>query len=225
MPQYVALIYGEDADWSDPVHAEQSAEYGEFGEPPPLASCEAAAPCSRPAPPPRCACKAARAATSSPATGPSPRPRRSSAASTCSSAPTSTRRIAWAAQIPGAWTGAVEVRPVIEFGVTDGSTRSPRPSGSRAGESLATLTRTLGDLDLAEDAVQDAAVAALESWPRDGVPDDPAPGSPSSPATGRSTALRREAKRTGKEAATVRPVRRRPDARPRLRRRATTSCG
>ena len=31
----------------------------------------------------------------------------------------------------------------------------------------------LGDPDLAEDAVQDALVAALEAWPRDGVPDSP----------------------------------------------------
>jgi RNA polymerase sigma-70 factor, ECF subfamily len=38
---------------------------------------------------------------------------------------------------------------------------------------LATLIRTTGDFDLAEDAVQDAALAALEAWPRDGVPDNP----------------------------------------------------
>ena len=38
---------------------------------------------------------------------------------------------------------------------------------------LATLVRTLGSLQLAEDAVQDAAVAALTSWPATGVPDDP----------------------------------------------------
>jgi len=35
---------------------------------------------------------------------------------------------------------------------------------------LATLIRTLGSLQLAEDAVQDAAVAALRTWPRDGIP-------------------------------------------------------
>ncbi len=38
---------------------------------------------------------------------------------------------------------------------------------------LATMTRWTGDLALAEDAVQDATVRALESWPRDGVPDNP----------------------------------------------------
>ncbi|MEP7025454.1 MAG: sigma-70 family RNA polymerase sigma factor [Actinomycetota bacterium] len=38
---------------------------------------------------------------------------------------------------------------------------------------LATLVRTLGDLQLAEDAVQEAAVAALRTWPASGTPDDP----------------------------------------------------
>lgn len=38
---------------------------------------------------------------------------------------------------------------------------------------LAALTRALGDLDRAEDALQDALVAALDQWPRDGVPGDP----------------------------------------------------
>ncbi|MEZ5077736.1 MAG: sigma-70 family RNA polymerase sigma factor [Solirubrobacterales bacterium] len=38
---------------------------------------------------------------------------------------------------------------------------------------LAGLARTVGDLDLAEDLAQDALVAALESWPRSGVPDNP----------------------------------------------------
>ncbi|MDQ3880889.1 MAG: RNA polymerase sigma factor [Chloroflexota bacterium] len=37
----------------------------------------------------------------------------------------------------------------------------------------ATLVRVLGDWDLAEELVQDAFVAALETWPRDGVPRNP----------------------------------------------------
>jgi RNA polymerase sigma-70 factor (ECF subfamily) len=35
---------------------------------------------------------------------------------------------------------------------------------------LATLVRQLGDLQLAEDALQDAFLAAVTTWPRDGVP-------------------------------------------------------
>src|SRR6188768_4567296 len=38
---------------------------------------------------------------------------------------------------------------------------------------LATLIRLIGDFDLAEEALHDAFRAALEQWPRDGVPDNP----------------------------------------------------
>ncbi len=38
---------------------------------------------------------------------------------------------------------------------------------------LATLIRLLGDFDLAEDALHDAFTAAVEQWPRDGVPANP----------------------------------------------------
>ncbi|XVU27079.1 RNA polymerase sigma factor [Actinoplanes sp. CA-054009] len=42
------------------------------------------------------------------------------------------------------------------------------------GRLLATLVRTLGDLDLAEEVAADAIAAALQRWPRDGVPNRPA---------------------------------------------------
>ena len=45
-----------------------------------------------------------------------------------------------------------------------------REEWSRA---VAILTRVLGDLELAEDAVQDAFATALERWPRDGAPRTP----------------------------------------------------
>jgi RNA polymerase sigma-70 factor (ECF subfamily) len=38
---------------------------------------------------------------------------------------------------------------------------------------LATLIRLLGDFDCAEEAMHDAFAAAIEQWPRDGVPDNP----------------------------------------------------
>ena len=41
------------------------------------------------------------------------------------------------------------------------------------GHAVAILTRVLGDLELAEDAVQDAFTTAIERWPRDGVPRTP----------------------------------------------------
>ncbi|REK15623.1 MAG: hypothetical protein DWQ37_08990, partial [Planctomycetota bacterium] len=42
------------------------------------------------------------------------------------------------------------------------------------GRLLSVLIGSLGDFDLAEDALQDAVAAALAHWPRDGVPANPA---------------------------------------------------
>jgi RNA polymerase sigma factor (sigma-70 family) len=39
---------------------------------------------------------------------------------------------------------------------------------------IAGLTRQVGELAVAEDLAQDALVAALEQWPRDGIPENPA---------------------------------------------------
>ena len=38
---------------------------------------------------------------------------------------------------------------------------------------IAALARVVGDVGMAEELAQDALVAALEQWPRDGVPDRP----------------------------------------------------
>src|SRR5436190_17705153 len=38
---------------------------------------------------------------------------------------------------------------------------------------LATLIRLVGDFDLAEEALHEAFAAAVEQWPRDGVPANP----------------------------------------------------
>src|SRR3954466_6225660 len=46
---------------------------------------------------------------------------------------------------------------------------------TESGRVLATLVRLLGDLDLAEEAMHEAFAAALESWPRIGIPDNPRP--------------------------------------------------
>lgn len=48
--------------------------------------------------------------------------------------------------------------------------RTVRTEGARI---LATLIRTVGDLQLAEDAVQEASIRALRDWPRSGVPAEP----------------------------------------------------
>jgi RNA polymerase sigma-70 factor (ECF subfamily) len=44
-----------------------------------------------------------------------------------------------------------------------------------SGRIQATLVRLLGDLDLAEEAMHEAFAAALEAWPRTGMPDKPRP--------------------------------------------------
>ena len=41
------------------------------------------------------------------------------------------------------------------------------------GRAVATLIRITGDFDLAEEAVQEAFISALETWPERGVPDNP----------------------------------------------------
>ena len=43
----------------------------------------------------------------------------------------------------------------------------------QSGKAVATLTRLFGDVGVAEEAVQDAFVAALKRWPRDGIPPSP----------------------------------------------------
>jgi len=42
-----------------------------------------------------------------------------------------------------------------------------------SGRIIATLIRVLGDFDLAEESMQEAFAAALETWPRDGLPQRP----------------------------------------------------
>ncbi len=54
--------------------------------------------------------------------------------------------------------------------MTDTVARTFRDEWARA---VSILTRVLGDLDLAEDAVQDAFATALERWARDGLPRNP----------------------------------------------------
>lgn len=68
---------------------------------------------------------------------------------------------------------------------------------------LATLVRTVGSLQLAEDAVQEAALRALRDWPSNGVPDEPRAWLT---VTARRVAidlLRREGARAQKERASV----------------------
>lgn len=58
--------------------------------------------------------------------------------------------------------------------MSGGAARVAEVFREEAGRVTAALVRRFGDFNLAEDCVQDALVAALETWPRDGVPERPA---------------------------------------------------
>ena len=68
---------------------------------------------------------------------------------------------------------------------------------------LATLIRVTGDVDLAEDALQDAVVRALQTWPRDGMPESPKAWLTVAARHCAIDRIRREAVRDGKEAAAM----------------------
>jgi RNA polymerase sigma-70 factor, ECF subfamily len=57
---------------------------------------------------------------------------------------------------------AIETRALVE-----------RVFREESGQAVATLIRVLGDFDLAEEAVQEAFLVAVERWPSAGVPDRP----------------------------------------------------
>jgi RNA polymerase sigma-70 factor (ECF subfamily) len=68
------------------------------------------------------------------------------------------------------------------------------------GRAVSVLYRALGDLDRAEDAVQEAFAAAVERWPRDGVPPAPAGWIITTARRRAIDRLRREANGRSKEA-------------------------
>lgn len=68
---------------------------------------------------------------------------------------------------------------------------------------VATLARVTGDVGLAEDATQDAVVRALQTWPRDGVPEQPRAWLTTVARRCAIDRIRREAQRDGKEAQAV----------------------
>jgi len=71
---------------------------------------------------------------------------------------------------------------------------------------LATLARWTGNLALAEDAVQDAGLRALQTWPRDGIPDNPVAWLRTTARRRAVDLIRREAARGAKEALATGPV-------------------
>ena len=88
-----------------------------------------------------------------------------------------------ASHIPGATVGPIEVRPVMVLNSAAAVGRAwqeripqvvERVYRQESGRILAALIASLRDFTLAEDALQDAMVVALQQWPASGVPRNPA---------------------------------------------------
>jgi len=71
---------------------------------------------------------------------------------------------------------------------------------AESGRVIAAVIREVGDFDLAEDVVQDAIAAALETWPNRGVPASPGAWLTTTARRKAIDRLRREARRLDKEA-------------------------
>src|SRR6202521_2644694 len=69
---------------------------------------------------------------------------------------------------------------------------------------LATLARTIGDLAVAEDALSEATITALDAWPKTGIPDNPRAWLAVVARRKALDLLRRESARAAKEAAAFR---------------------
>ena len=74
-----------------------------------------------------------------------------------------------AALVPAAEYGTLEIRPLVD----PVNERLAAVYAEEWPRCVAILTRVLGDLERAEDAVQDAFATALERWPRHGRPGQP----------------------------------------------------
>src|SRR3954452_21963211 len=133
-------------------------------------------------------------------TGRSRRRRKSWAATTSSTSRISIARWSWRPSSPAH-------RPASSRFGPSANSADPRPLTyehlfrHESGQVLASLIRTLGDFDAAEDALQEATIVALERWPVDGVPDRPGAWLLTTARRKAIDRLRREAKRGDKHAA------------------------
>jgi hypothetical protein len=115
MPTYVALIYGADADFTDADHADETAEYMAFGQAAEkvLTGGQALQPTSTATTVRVKGGKGGEVVTSD---GPFAETKEVLGGFYQLECADLDEAISWAAQIPGAWRGSVEVRPIIDFG-------------------------------------------------------------------------------------------------------------
>jgi hypothetical protein len=115
MPQYLALLYTEDADWSDPQYADISKEYAAFGEAAAavLRGGNALYPTSTATTLRVRGGKGGDVVTSD---GPYTETKEVLGGYYVLECADLDEAVAWAARIPAAWSGAVEVRPILPMG-------------------------------------------------------------------------------------------------------------
>ena len=115
MPQYVALIYSQDVDWSRPEYAEAMVDYAKFGENNAdiLRGGAALHPTSTAT---TVRVEGARGGNVLTTDGPYAEPKEALTGFYQFEAADLDAAVKVAAQIPAAWDGAIEVRPVLEFG-------------------------------------------------------------------------------------------------------------
>ena len=89
-------------------------------------------------------------------------------------------------------------------GTPDASAEIEQVFRQQYGRAVAVLVRYFGEIDLAEEAVQDAFEVALQRWPTDGVPPSPAGWIITTARNRALNRLRREASRQDKQAQAVR---------------------
>src|SRR5262249_2618652 len=112
--------------------------------------------------------------------------------------------LAWAAKGSAACGRPGEVRPFQEvpedwpMSAIDAA-RLERTFRESSGRAVATLVRLFGDIDLAEEAVQEAFAIAAERWPAAGVPANPGGWIVTTARNKALDRLRRESSRSGRE--------------------------
>ena len=115
MPQYTALLYTADVDWSRPEYADQIAEYGEFGE----ANAKylrGGAALAQTSTATQVKVVGARGGEMIVSDGPYAETKEALTGFYLFECADLDEALKLAAQIPAAWHGTVEVRPVLEFG-------------------------------------------------------------------------------------------------------------
>lgn len=115
MPQYCATIYSRDADWTSADEAATTAEYGAFSQAA-AAILRGGAALYPTATATTVRVEGGKGGDVTTTDGPYAETKEVLTGFYLLECADLDEAVAWAAQIPGAWDGAVEVRPVIDFG-------------------------------------------------------------------------------------------------------------